>query len=233
MTKFGLYKNIMELLMTAILVSVFPFTLGYKIKLVLLYVLMQNMAGRYRGRALLIWDELKLMTIGYIGYFLGSLLMINYTNFYWEKILWLLLFMVCHFLLNLIIARFSHLLLWNKVHKNVLIIGVGESASRLEDVCKVNRFSLHKIKAFIDCNNDPYFKNIHQTPAELHHPVYLAKDLEKVIEQENIDTVLIAIPEIGRTDLTRLTTRLDDLVDTVKYIPVSAVSYTHLRAHET
>ena len=221
MTKFGLYKNIMELLMTAILVSVFPFTLGYKVKLVLLYVLMQNMAGRYRGRALLIWDELKLMTIGYIGYFLGSLLMINYTNFYWEKILWLLLFMVCHFLLNLIIARFSHLLLWNKVHKNVLIIGVGESASRLEDVCKVNRFSLHKIKAFIDCNNDPYFKNIHQTPAELHHPVYPAKDLEKVIEQENIDTVLIAIPEIGRTDLTRLTTRLDDLVDTVKYIPVS------------
>ncbi|WP_439710175.1 hypothetical protein, partial [Dubosiella newyorkensis] len=64
MTKFGLYKNIMELLMTAILVSVFPFTLGYKVKLVLLYVLMQNMAGRYRGRALLIWDELKLMTIG-------------------------------------------------------------------------------------------------------------------------------------------------------------------------
>ena len=130
MTKFGLYKNIMELLMTAILVSVFPFTLGYKVKLVLLYVLMQNMAGRYRGRALLIWDELKLMTIGYIGYFLGSLLMINYTNFYWEKILWLLLFMVCHFLLNLIIARFSHLLLWNKVHKNVLIIGVGEIGSR-------------------------------------------------------------------------------------------------------
>ena len=108
MTKLGVYKNIIEGIMTIGLVFVFPFSFVFKIKLVLLYFIIMHLAGRYRGRAILIWDELKLLLLGYMGYIGASLLLLDYDPFSWGQFGWLVLYLLCHGFCNLLIARYTH-----------------------------------------------------------------------------------------------------------------------------
>lgn len=222
MTKFGIYKCLIELLMTSVLVSVFPFPNQLKVKLIILYVLMQFMAGRYKGKSLLIWNELKTMFLGYIGYFLSGLLLLNYNKFPWKTFWAFLIYIIIHSLLNLVISRYTHVLLWDKVKQNILIIGVDENAQQLYDVCKTNRFSLHDVKAFINCNDDPFFHSVHQNVGVCNEiPTYPLKDLEKIIRQDKIDTVLIAIPKMSRIDQKNLITRIENLVPNIKYLAMT------------
>ena len=219
MTKLGVYKNIIEGIMTIGLVFVFPFSFVFKIKLVLLYFIIMHLAGRDRGRAILIWDELKLLLLGYMGYIGASLLLLDYDPFSWGQFGWLVLYLLCHGFCNLLIARYTHVVFWDKLKKNVLIIGAGTTASQLYGTCRTNRYSLLNVKGFINCNDDPFFHHVDQTIVEQEKPIYPLKDLEKVIAEQDIETVLIAIPEMSCKDQRKLVERLINQVETIKYLP--------------
>lgn len=219
MTKLGVYKNIIEGIMTIILVCIFPFSFGLKIKLFILYFIVMHLAGRYRGKAMLVWDELKLLMLGYFAYILSSYLLLDYNPISWSMCGWLALYLLIHAFCNLIVARYTHVIFWNQLKKNVLIIGAGHTAQQLYQTCKTNRYSLLNVKGFIDCNNDPYLKNVHQEIIEQEQPIYPLKELEKVIQDQNIETVLIAIPEMNRSDQRKIIDRIIDKVETIKYLP--------------
>lgn len=219
MTKLGIYKNIIEGIMTAALLFIFPFRTIFKIKLFILYFIIMHLAGRYRKSTLLIWDELELMFKGYLAYFASSLLIIDYVHFQWQALGWLVLFLLVQGVCNLLIARFTHLIFWKQLRKNALVIGAGHTARQLQQTCKVNRYSLLNVKGFVNCNNDPTMKSVDQELVEQELPVYLLRDLEKVIEKEKIETVLIAIPEMNRIDQRTIVERIMDKVETIKYLP--------------
>ena len=224
MTKFGFYKFVLELIMTSVLVTFFPFSPVLKIKLVILYVIVQFLVGRYNHQSLTIWNEFKPMLISYIGYFICSLLLIRTgivdKDIHWGLIGVLVLYNLCHFLLNLVITRYTHLIFWNSLKHNVLVIGMGPTAATLTSVCKQNRFSLLNVVGCIDCNNDPYLSKIQQEQdPELMVPVYPYSQLEDVIKAKNVDTVLIAIPQLSRRDLKKIKEKILDKVVNIKYLP--------------
>ena len=59
MSRLGVIKCILETAVTWVLLQFFPFTMHIKLRFIVVWVLMQFIAGRYRHKALLIWDELK------------------------------------------------------------------------------------------------------------------------------------------------------------------------------
>lgn len=59
---------IIETLFVSILVCVLPFSMEFRIKLVTLYALTQILVGRYQGKSLLFYDEVRLLLIGFASY---------------------------------------------------------------------------------------------------------------------------------------------------------------------
>lgn len=222
MTRLGVIRLLCEALGGYLVSLCFPFTVDFRIRLILLYAIINICCQRYRGKSLLIWDEIKSILITYVCYYFSILLMQSFFGYSWHFFGLITFYVLADMLITFIITRYLHVITWPVMKKNVLIIGVGETASQLYQVCRKNRHSLMDVKGFIDCNNDDFFLHVFQKRQKQKKPVYPLKDLEKIIKKEKIDTVIIAIPEMGRTDIKRLNNRLADQVQTVKFMPATA-----------
>lgn len=208
-----------EALLTFLLTLCFPFSTGLRFRLVFAFILLNLCTERYRGKSLLVWDELKRIFLFFGSYMLTTLFLIPFREFDLHYFAQILLFNILDFILVMLVTRYLHLILWNKVKKNVLIVGAGTTARQVAAVCRLNRYSLMDIQGFVNCNNDPFFENVHQKLVKQKKPVYKLKNLEKTITDKKIDTVIIAIPEMTRKDLNHLTTRLAPFVETIKFMP--------------
>ena len=69
MSKLGIIKCGLETLCTWLLLLLFPFPMNIRFRFLIVWVLMQFIAGRYRHKALLVWDELKFLLVSYIFWF--------------------------------------------------------------------------------------------------------------------------------------------------------------------
>jgi undecaprenyl-phosphate galactose phosphotransferase len=74
MSKLGIIKCGLETLCTWLLLLLFPFPMNIRFRFLIVWVLMQFIAGRYRHKALLVWDELKFLLVSYICGYIASLM---------------------------------------------------------------------------------------------------------------------------------------------------------------
>lgn len=216
-TRIGKIKLVLEVLWNLCLLGLLPFTKALKFRLILVYVVINLLCGRYRNNARLIWDEVRYLVTAYIGVFLIDLLMIPLLPFSWSFFGRLFLYIVLSALGVLAINRYAHLIFWKAVKENVLIIGTGESAANVYDVCKHNRFSLLDVRGFVEF---PHMEDDLPDAVKKKVPVYPLKDLENVIKKEKIATVLVAAPGSGSKVMKSLMRRIMKSVDSVKYIPI-------------
>lgn len=195
MTKIGVIELLLETVFVSLLVFVFPFSVELKVKLIVLYVFLQMLIGRYRGKSLLFYEEVKLLLISMIGYLIGGFLIIPTRDLTLIRILYFIAICAVIFVFDLLSCRYSHILLRKYFKKNVVIVGIGHTAQALYNVCRGNRFSLMDVLCFISCNGSKYL-NKDQEHVVNERPIYKVDDIEKIIEQQNIDTVILAIPEM-------------------------------------
>lgn len=218
MTKIGVIELLLETVFVSLLVFVFPFSVELKVKLIVLYVFLQMLIGRYRGKSLLFYEEVKLLLISMIGYLIGGFLIIPTRDLTLIRILYFIAICAVIFVFDLLSCRYSHILLRKYFKKNVVIVGIGHTAQALYNVCRGNRFSLMDVLCFISCNGSKYL-NKDQEHVVNERPIYKVDDIETIIEQQNIDTVILAIPEMPNDELKCLIGRIQDKVKTVKYLP--------------
>ena len=218
MTKIGVIELLLETVFVSLLVFVFPFSVELKVKLIVLYVFLQMLIGRYRGKSLLFYEEVKLLLISMIGYLIGGFLIIPTRESTLIRILYFIAICAVIFVFDLLSCRYSHILLRKYFKKNVVIVGIGHTAQALYNVCRGNRFSLMDVLCFISCNGSKYLKK-DQEHVVNEKPIYKVDDIETIIEQQNIDTVILAIPEMPNDELKCLIGRIQDKVKTVKYPP--------------
>lgn len=218
MTKIGVIELLLETVFVSLLVFVFPFSVELKVKLIVLYVFLQMLIGRYRGKSLLFYEEVKLLLISMIGYLIGGFLIIPTRDLTLIRILYFIAICAVIFVFDLLSCRYSHILLRKYFKKNVVIVGIGHTARALYNVCRGNRFSLMDVLCFISCNGSKYLKK-DQEHVVNEKPIYKVDDIETIIEQQNIDTVILAIPEMPNDELKCLIGRIQDKVKTVKYLP--------------
>ena len=107
MTKIGAVKLLLEMIFVSLLISFLPIPLELKIKLILLYAFMQFAIGRYRGKSLLFYEEVRLLLLSITGYFIGIFLVVPSNDITIIRVLYIILIT----LFSTFIARLKKVLL--------------------------------------------------------------------------------------------------------------------------
>lgn len=220
MKKMDYIRAALELCITILLLWLFPFNFERKVKLFLLYVFCQVIVGRYQNKSQLVFEEMHRVVLGYGGFLFTAILTVAFRSpTALLEIGYILGFTFLDFLSTCFLLRYAHLWFFNKVKRNVVVVGAGKTARRLDNVVRANRFSTMDIKAFVDCTDDPAMPSACQTVVEQRAPIISSKDLDNYLDTHEIDAVMVAIPEMNAQDMEKLTRRLADKVENVKYIP--------------
>lgn len=216
MTKIGILNASLELLFVLLILMLFPIRGVLVCKLAIVYIVVQFALGRYRDKSLLLWDEIRLLILSHTVFFVIGLLLfpINLAN--------VLLFgsmTFIYFCFAVLCNRYTRIIFRKYFKKNTVIIGAGKTAKSLGTVCEGNRFALTDVKAYINCNNSNFFRDINQTIVLTGENVKPLSELEKIIEEENIELVFLAIPEMGKHDMKLIYRRIADKVKIIKFLP--------------
>ena len=164
----------------------------------------------------MLWDEIRLLILSHTVFFVIGLLLfpINLVN-----VLLFGLMTFIYFCFAVLCNRYTRIIFRKYFKKNTVIIGAGKTAKSLGTVCEENRFALTDVKAYINCNNSNFFRDINQTIVLTGENVKPLSELEKIIEEENIELVFLAIPEMGKHDMKLIYRRIADKVKTIKFLP--------------
>jgi len=216
MTKIGILNASLELLFVLLILMLFPIRGVLVCKLAIVYIVVQFALGRYRDKSLLLWDEIRLLILSHTVFFVIGLLLfpINLVN-----VLLFGLMTFIYFCFAVLCNRYTRIIFRKYFKKNTVIIGAGKTAKFLGTVCEGNRFALTDVKAYINCNNSNFFRDINQTIVLTGENVKPLSELEKIIEEENIELVFLAIPEMGKYDMKLIYRRIADKVKTIKFLP--------------
>ena len=216
MTKIGILNASLELLFVLLILMLFPIRGVLVCKLAIVYIVVQFALGRYRDKSLLLWDEIRLLILSHTVFFVIGLLLfpINLAN-----VLLFGLMTFIYFCFAVLCNRYTRIIFRKYFKKNTVIIGAGKTAKSLGTVCEGNRFALTDVKAYINCNNSNFFRDVNQTIVLTGENVKPLSELEKIIEEENIELVFLAIPEMGKHDMKLIYRRIADKVKIIKFLP--------------
>ncbi|WP_416327769.1 exopolysaccharide biosynthesis polyprenyl glycosylphosphotransferase [[Eubacterium] hominis] len=192
-------------------------SVDYSLRFVILYLMIQAMFGHYRVSTLLIWEEIELLIKSHLCFYFASLLLIDIGRYSIYLMIVNLVITLLAFVYSVLINRAIRIVMRNSSKENVLIIGTGKEATQLAHVCKTNRFSLMDVQGFINVNDVELFPNLHQEVL-VEGDIYPVKDLLKKISDLDIDTVIIAIPNVSRSQMNHFMNILYNQVEKIKYL---------------
>lgn len=160
----------------------------------------------------LIWEELKKQikcTCEYLV-LMGILIMV----FKGPKELWKYeLLGVIGFCYSFIIGKLIRVFLYDFLKANVVIIGVGSTAKELQEVINQNRFTMYNLLGFVETNFEKILK------IEKNEILGETNSLNKILSENKIDEIIIAIPTIKDKDIHELIDIIVDKVKKIKIIP--------------
>ena len=221
MSKIGKLKIFIEFVFFWILIqflqamNIARFDDEIAIKLCALYFLMQILIGRYQGKVLLMYDEIRLLVLSHVGFFFASFLVFPYYSLSFRKLYGFVFLTIFLFVFAGFNSRYTHKWFRKKYKHNTLIVGVGHTAAQLAFVCRGNSYSLLDVQGFVNCKS----YGIHQEQIVSENRTIGIGDVDSFIKSHNIDTVLIAIPELEQKDLNSLFELFKKKVNVIKYLP--------------
>ena len=173
------------------------------------YLMIQSVFGHYTVKTLLIWDEVALLVKSFLCFFFTLILFNPYNESLLIVILKIFLICLAMFCLTVILQRHIRHFFRKDCADRVLIIGCLPYADQVSFICSDNRFALKDVKGFIPLDGrDWQMKNVFQL-----------KDLEKKIEELNINNVVIAAPNYSRHKMKDLLKRIEN-VEKISYMPL-------------
>ena len=209
---------LLELIFILFMTLLMRNSVDYSLRFVILYLMIQAMFGHYRVSTLLIWEEIELLIKSHLCFYFASLLLIDIGIYSVYLMIVNLVITLLAFVYSVLINRAIRIVMRNSSKENVLIIGTGKEAAQLAHVCKTNRFSLMDVQGFINVNDEKLFPNLHQEVL-VEGNIYPVIDLLKKISDLDIDTVIIAIPNVSRSQMNHFMSILYNQVEKIKYLP--------------
>ncbi|MEG0660814.1 MAG: exopolysaccharide biosynthesis polyprenyl glycosylphosphotransferase [Anaerorhabdus sp.] len=192
----------------------------YTIRFMLLYFMIQLIFGHYHSKTLLIWDEFRLLFTSHACFFLSSILLVpvglfTINDLFLDVSISLFMLLYCF-----IFARYIRHALRCCLSDRVLVIGTGNDARTLFEICSNNRFSMMDIQGFIEMDqHETQQKLALEAKTNRNDNIYPYAKLEKVVNDLRIDQVVIAVEDIEKSKLENIMTILRGKVDRIKYIP--------------
>ena len=125
---------------------------------------------------------------------------------------------------NLIIIKIIRNIFRKSLEKRLLIIGVGNTAKELTHVIKENDFTMYNLLGYINANS---LEGVNQSiQIEKNKILGSCCDIERVIEENQINEVIIALPLADNKQMAEIINRLDGKVNKIKFTPELNGTYT-------
>ena len=182
--------------------------------------LIQNM---YSFKSVLIWEELRKQLIVHGEYL--AVMLINDLAFWGYNFIPVHLIVGLTFtFFNLLIIKFIRKICKDALEKRLLIIGIGNTAKNLTRVIRENDFTMYNLLGYISANN---LDGVNQkTRIENEKILGDYEDIERIIEENKINEVIIAMPLANNEQMTEIINRLDGKVKNIKFTPELNGTYT-------
>lgn len=188
-----------------------------------IYLALNLTKNMYSFKTILIWEELKKQLFVHTEYLI--IMLINDAAFWGSKYIPVHLIVGITFtFFNLIIIKIIRNIFRKSLEKRLLIIGVGNTARELTHVIKENNFTMYNLLGYISANS---LEGINQSiRVEEEKILGSCCDIERVIEKNKINEVIIALPLADNKQMSEIINRLDGKVNKIKFTPELNGTYT-------
>ncbi|WP_462425256.1 exopolysaccharide biosynthesis polyprenyl glycosylphosphotransferase [Fusobacterium sp. THCT13E1] len=188
-----------------------------------IYLALNLTKNMYSFKTILIWEELKKQLFVHTEYII--IMLINDAAFWGSRYIPVHLIVGITFtFFNLIIIKIIRNIFRKSLEKRLLIIGVGNTARELTHVIKENNFTMYNLLGYISANS---LEGINQSiRVEEEKILGNCCDIERVIEEKQINEVIIALPLADNKQMSEIINKLDGKVNKIKFTPELNGTYT-------
>lgn len=189
-----------------------------------IYLVLNFTKNLYSFKTILIWEELRKQLQVHSEYLI--IMLINDIAFWGYKYIPVHLFIGLTFtFFNLLIIRIIRKTFRKRLEKNLLIIGIGNTANQITRIINDNiTFTMYNFLGYISANNiSGVNQDIHIDKSKI---IGTYEDLDKILNQKKVNEVLIALPLANNEQMEEIINKLDGKVDKIKFIPRLNGTYT-------
>lgn len=183
-----------------------------------LYFLFMFIYGHYSLKTCLIWNEIKQLVKTSFCFFIALLVLVPKSHGY-DRRIHLTVMVVAMFVISLLASRFLRIAFRDIFARKTLVIGTGYEAARLGKISNNNRFALTSVKGYVDVNNTDELFNFKQENIIQHSKVYDYNKLDEAIINNQIEQIIIALPEANQQVIDKVMSDIYGKVESVKYLP--------------
>ena len=183
-----------------------------------LYFLFMFIYGHYSLKTCLIWNEIKQLVKTSFCFFIALLVLVP-KSYGYDRRIHLTVMVVAMFIISLLASRFLRIAFREIFARKTLVIGTGYEAARLGKISNNNRFALTSVKGYVDVNNTKDLFGFKQENIIKHSRVYGYDNLNEAIENNEIEQIIIALPEANQQVIDKVMSDIYGKVASVKYLP--------------
>ena len=183
-----------------------------------LYFLFMFIYGHYSLKTCLIWNEIKQLVKTSFCFFIALLGLVR-KSYGYDRRIHLTVMVGAMFIISLLASRFLRIAFREIFARKTLVIGTGYEAARLGKITNNNRFAFTSVKGYVDVNNTKDLFGFKQENIIKHSRVYDYDNLNEAIENNEIEQIIIALPEANQQVIDKVMSDIYGKVASVKYLP--------------
>ena len=183
-----------------------------------LYFLFMFIYGHYSLKTCLIWNEIKQLVKTSFCFSIALLVLVP-KSYGYDRRIHLTVMVVAMFIISLLASRFLRIAFREIFARKTLVIGTGYEAARLGKISNNNRFALTSVKGYVDVNNTKDLFGFKQENIIKRSRVYDYDNLNEAIENNEIEQIIIALPEANQQVIDKVMSDIYGKVASVKYLP--------------
>lgn len=189
-----------------------------------IFLILNFSKNMYSFKSYLFWEELKRQLRVHVE-MTGILLLLSAAEGEVSNLLTYPVMMAVYFGMNILVLRGIRRAFRGILEKRLVIIGTGRAAKHLAETVEQNKFTMYKLMGFVDAREIMKRYSGKELKIEVPEDEILCtyKELEELLEQNQIDEVIIAKPKATAREMKRL---IEGRVRKVKFIPELNSTYT-------
>lgn len=185
----------------------------------LIFVFLYLKENIYSFETCLIWEELKKQMKCLAEYIalMGIIVLVFMEP---KELLRYELLGVMGFMYSLILAKGIRIALYGFLKKNLVIVGVGETANEMHQIIKSNGFAMYNFLGFVDSGKNE------SIAVDQNMIVGDSVSAINYIESNRVQEVIVALPKITTKELNEVIDGFEKFVKNIKIIPKVHKMYT-------
>ncbi|MBU3841398.1 MAG: sugar transferase, partial [Candidatus Fusobacterium pullicola] len=189
-----------------------------------IYLALNLTKNMYSFKTILIWEELRKLLLVHAEYLI--IMLINDLAFWGVKYIPVHLFVGLTFtFFNIFIIRFTRTVFRKNLEKSLLIIGIGNTAKQITKIIEDNNtFTMYNLLGYVSANSIAGVEQ--ELKVESEKVIGKYEELDKILEENKVNEVLIALPLADNEQMEEIINKLDGKVDKIKFIPRLNEIYT-------